>query len=108
MAGLALTTSAVMMCPHGGTVTGTTSRRVTAGAPMLTSTDTFTIAGCPFVTGSNPSPCVTVRWAVPDARVTLTGGFTLSTGSTGLCLAATQVPQGAVIITSTQPRVSTR
>lgn len=104
MAGQALTTTTTMMCPHGGTVTGVPAGgRVSARAAMLTASDLFTIAGCSFY-----SPCVTVRWVVPDAHVKLGGAPSLSTGSTGLCLGATQAPQGQVSVVLTQPSVSTR
>jgi hypothetical protein len=109
MAGDTLTTASTMMCPHGGTVTGIPgSPRVSAGAVVLRSSDTFVVAGCPFFVGTVASPCVTVRWVVPDARVTVAGGPTLSQGSTGLCMGPTSAPQGPVQILATQPRVATR
>ena len=110
MAGFTLTTAAVMICPHGGTVTGIPSNpRITIeGAPVLVWTDTFVIAGCPFtLPGPTPSPCVTVRWIVPDTRSQVNSSFTLSQGSTGLCLSAAQVPQGTVIVLSTQTQLQT-
>jgi hypothetical protein len=110
MAGPALTTAATMMCPHGGTVSAVASSpRASAGATLLTSSDTFAIAGCPFVTpAAVPSPCVSVTWTVPDMQVKRGGSPTLSTGSVGLCLNALSAPQGPVVIAATQPRVSTR
>jgi hypothetical protein len=109
MAGDALTIASTMMCPHGGTVTGIpASPRVSAGAAVLRSTDTFVVAGCPFVISQVPSPCVTVRWVVPDTRVTVAGGPTLSQGSTGLCMSPASAPQGSVQILATQPRMATR
>lgn len=110
MAGPALTTAATLMCPHGGSVTATASSpRVSAGAPVLTSTDTFVVAGCPFTTpATGPSPCVRVSWIVSDTRVSRGGAPTLSVGSVGLCLSGASVPQGPVVIVSTQARVSTR
>lgn len=110
MAGFAITTSATMMCPHGGTVTGIpASPRVTAtGGPVLLATDMFVVGGCPFtLPGPVPNPCVTVRWIVPDMRTRANGNLTLSQGSTGLCLSAAQAPQGTVIIVSTQTRLQT-
>jgi hypothetical protein len=29
----------------------------------------YTVAGCPFVSGSNPLPCVTASWTVAAVRV---------------------------------------
>ena len=45
-----LTQSSTMMCPHGGTVTAIpgNTRVQAAGAPVLRTSDTFIIVGCPF------------------------------------------------------------
>jgi hypothetical protein len=103
MSGL-ITTAAVMMCPHGGTVQGTpSSPRVQAGgAPLLTATDLFVIAGCPFILGLVPHPCVSVQWVQPATRSTAGSNPTLTMESVGLCVAADQAVQGTVLITTTQ------
>lgn len=105
MAGL-LNVSSVMMCPHGGTVQAVSSnaRVKAAGDFVLRQSDTFTIAGCPFVIGTVPHPCVRVQWVQPAARSKAVSDFTLTAQSVGLCLAADQAPQGTVMITATQPR----
>jgi hypothetical protein len=102
-----LNTSSVMMCPHGGTVTAISSniRVQAAGGPILRASDTFLIAGCVLNVAGAPHPCVQVQWIAPDARLRVISDFTLSQQSVGLCVAADQAVQGAVIITSTQPRV---
>lgn len=107
MAGL-LNTASVLMCPHGGTVSAISSnaRVSAAGSFVLRPSDTFLIAGCPFVVGVVPHPCVQVQWVVPDAQSKAMSDFTLSEQSVGLCVAADQAPQGTVLITFTQPRVS--
>jgi hypothetical protein len=100
-----LTASSTMMCPHGGQATavpGQTS--ATADAPILLMSDTVTIAGCSFMIGMVPSPCVTVEWIVGATRVKV-GDYVLNESSVGLCLAATQAPQGSVIISETQSDV---
>lgn len=103
-----LTTASVIMCPHGGTVQATPSSTAVqiAGAPAVTASDVFVIAGCAFVIGVVPSPCVTVQWVQPAAQSTISGNPTLTEASVGLCLAATQAPQGPVMIVSTQPNVT--
>jgi hypothetical protein len=103
-----LTTASVMMCPHGGTVQGSPSSTAVqiAGAPALTASDVFVIAGCAFVIATVPSPCVTVQWVQPAAQSTISGNPTLTEASVGLCLAATQAPQGPVTITAAQANVS--
>jgi hypothetical protein len=101
-----LTAASTMMCPHGGTATAVPSQsRAIVDAPVLLVSDTFIIAGCPFVLGVIPSPCLTVQWVVGATRVQAGGTLVLHEGSVGLCLAATQAPQGALLIAATQPKV---
>jgi len=103
-----LNTSSIMMCPHGGTVSAITSNsQVTAaGDPLLRASDTFLIAGCPFVVGIVPNPCVQVQWVQPDTESQVLGDYTLSEESIGLCVADDAAVQGTVLIMFTQPQVS--
>ncbi|TVS00174.1 MAG: hypothetical protein EA406_01300 [Rhodospirillales bacterium] len=111
MAGKALTDQSSMQCPHGATISATgTSSLKAAGGTVLTATDSFSIAGCPFqlpTTPPTPSPCVQVVWIVPDI-FTRAGAPTLSESSVGLCFAATGLPQGPVVVVNTQQSLSTR
>lgn len=108
MAGRTLTTSSVLLCPHGGSVSAVASGRASAqGGRILTMADTFTIAGCTFQVSGAPSPCVQVVWVVPDTRAQVGGVPTVSEGSVGLCFAATGAPQGPVQVVVAQPSVST-
>lgn len=101
-----LTSASTMMCPHGGTVTAVPGQsKTTASSPVLRMSDTCTIAGCPFVIGTVASPCVTVQWVQACTKVQAGGDFALNEASVGLCLAATQAPQGTVLIQNTQPLV---
>ena len=109
--GALLTTASMLMCPHGGTVSAISSntKATAGGSPLVRSTDTFTIAGCPFQlpgTPPIPSPCMTVQWMQTDTKSTAGGDPTLSMNSQGLCLAATQAPQGTVVISTTQQKVT--
>jgi hypothetical protein len=111
MAGNALTEQSQLMCPHGGTVslTGTAMAKA-AGGTVMTLSGSATIAGCPFQIPAVvpiPSPCITVLWTVSDLR-TLAGAPTLSQGSVGLCLAATGLVQGPVLVSNTQFKVSSQ
>lgn len=108
--GNSLITTASLQCPHGGQVQIVSSNmRVKADStPMATSADTFIVAGCPFVVGSSPSPCLSVKWIVTDMRVKVGGTQTLSTASQGLCLNAAQAPQGPVSIVNTQKKVQSQ
>ena len=103
-----LNNASVMMCPHGGSVRAITSntRAQAAGGFLLRSSDTFVIAGCPFVLGLMPHPCVEVQWVQPAASSRTVGDFTLTEASVGLCLAADQAVQGTVLILMAQPRVA--
>jgi hypothetical protein len=99
-----LTSTSVIMCPHGGMVTAVPGQtRATAESPILRGTDTYTIAGCPF-SDPDPSPCVSVQWVQTATRVQAGGDFVLNESSVGLCLAATQAPQGTALILQTQPK----
>lgn len=74
-----------------------------ADSPLLTMSATCSIAGCAFNTGGAPSPCLTVQWVQGATTVQVGGDFALNESSVGLCLAATQAPQGTVLIVATQP-----
>lgn len=102
--GYFLTTASSLSCPHGGTVTASTSNRKVkaAGDMVVRSTDTFTIAGCTYTIGPVPHPCVRVRWDVAATRHQSDGDPSLTDESVGLCLAADGGTQGTVVISSTQ------
>jgi hypothetical protein len=108
--GAIITTAATMLCPHGGTVTGTVagSKRATAGAQILTVNDTFLIAGCAFNIASVPHPCVRVQWITGAYESMAVHGAILTTDAQGLCLAADQAPQGPPILTPAQTRAMAR
>jgi hypothetical protein len=104
-----LTTSSVLQCPHGGSVSATTTNSVTkaGGDYVVSQSDTFMISGCSFqLPGPMPSPCMTVQWVSASTSNTVQGNNVLTTDSQGLCLAATQAPQGPVVISTTQTPVS--
>jgi hypothetical protein len=103
-----LNTSSIMMCPHGGTVSVVTSNTqvMAAGDPVIRASDTYLIAGCPFVLGVVPQPCMQVQWVQTDTASQAVSDFTLSEESVGLCVAADMAVQGTVLIMFTQPSVS--
>jgi hypothetical protein len=114
MSGPSLNVSSALQCPHGGTVQIISANvRVNAGGvPAALATDQFIVAGCPFQipapSGTIPSPCVLVTWVVSDMRVRVNGAPTLSQSSVGLCQSGAQIPQGPVVIASTQTRVQSQ
>jgi hypothetical protein len=108
MAGF-LNVSSVLMCPHGGSVQAITSntRVKAAGDFLVLQSDTFTIVGCLFtLPPAEPHPCVQVQWVAAAERSQAISSATLTEGSSGLCAAADQTVQGAVLIVSTQPQVT--
>jgi hypothetical protein len=102
-----LNTSSTLMCPHGGSVSITSSNTVAKadGAAIARGSDTFTIAGCPFVLGNTPHPCVRVQWTVTASMHKAAGQLALTADSAGMCLAADSAPQGTVQISKTQTKV---
>jgi hypothetical protein len=106
MAAHFLTMATSMSCPHGGTVTPSTSNsKVKAdGQLVLRSTDQFTIGGCSYTIGTTPHPCVRVRWDVHCERHDSQGDPSLTEESVGLCIAGDEATQGVVTISSTQGR----
>lgn len=107
MPSLALHVSATVTCPHGGQATDVSSNvRVKVSQMAVASVaDQFTIAGCSFMVGNKPQPCISIRWVVPALRVKVNGSAALLQSSTGLCLSAEQAPQGPPTVTPTQQRV---
>jgi hypothetical protein len=103
-----LTTASQLMCPHGGTVSATTqnSQAKAGGDFIVCSSDQFQIAGCPFMLGPNPHPCMQIQWLVPTTMDKACQNSALSDSSVGLCVAADQVPQGAPQVTQTQAKGS--
>ena len=98
-----LTVNATITCPHGGQGTITPSQSaVAAGDTVCTQADQVTIAGCPFMTGPNPSPCVSVQWQSASTATKAGGVALLTGGSQGLCLNPAAVPQGPVILVPAQ------
>ena len=104
-----LTSSSVLMCPHGGTVSAVTSNaQVKAGGDfVLRQSDTFLVSGCPFVIPpSTPQPCLQVQWVQAAVQTQVLNDFVLTEDSVGMCVSAEQAVQGTVLINSTQPQVS--
>src|SRR5690606_25605386 len=103
-----LTTLSSARCPHGGTVMlNTTSDsvcRIDGGFALLL-TDVHSVVGCPFTTPlPKPQPCVTVRWLTGATQTKVNQTPVLLQTSSGLCLSAEQIPQGAPIVTQVQSK----
>ncbi len=103
MPGSLLTTQSTIQCPHGGVVVLTTTDTMAqiGGAYVLLESDIHAVAGCPFTTGSNPSPCATVLWSGGSTQVKVNQVGVLTEASVGQCLGPSGV-QGIAIIGNTQ------
>jgi len=99
-----LNTASTIMCPHGGTVNLFTSNTVTLvdGAPVLLLTDEHIVSGCPFVVGTKPQPCVSLRWMVGASQSKVHGVPVLLQNSVGICFSAEQIPQGPPVVVQVQ------
>jgi hypothetical protein len=99
---------ASIICPHGGQVSAITSNTQVSvgGQPVVTVEDQYLVAGCPFVVGVVPQPCIEVQWVVPASRVLVNGQPAILSDSVGLCLNPEQAPQGPPTVVSTQTRVN--
>ena len=103
MPGFLLNATAQVLCMHGGKAAPTAPypRVRVMGQPLVTQAAPWTVAGCPFTTGTSPMPCVTAQWTVASTRVMAGGVPVLLQDSTAVC-----VPNGTgVIITPPQVRV---
>jgi hypothetical protein len=98
-----LTVNATVMCPHGGqgTIIPSQTAVVTSGI-VCTQADEVIIAGCPFMVGPSPSPCVSVQWQSASTTSTTGGVAVLTVSSLGLCLNPAAAPQGPVILVPAQ------
>jgi uncharacterized Zn-binding protein involved in type VI secretion len=107
MPGFLFHVGASATCPHAGqvSVVSSNSRVLVSGAPVATLGDQYSIAGCPFVVGNKPQPCIKVQWLAPATRVLVNGQPAILHTSAGLCLSAEQIPQGPPLVTATQTRV---
>ena len=103
MPGYLLDQSSTVLCLHGGQAQATVPNpRVKVGGQMtLQQPNPWTVAGCPFMTGTNPMPCVTAQWTTAATRVKSGGLPLLLQDSQAVC-----APNGTgVNIVVTQLRV---
>lgn len=100
-----LTTSSVVMCPHGGMAQLFSSQAdaLVDGAPVLLQSDMHPVAGCPFAPVA-PSPCVLIQWVSGATQTSIRGTPVLLQTSVGLCLNAFGAPQGPAVVVVTQQK----
>ncbi|NTW06409.1 MAG: DUF4280 domain-containing protein [Syntrophaceae bacterium] len=87
MPGYLLQQGATVLCMHGGqSQPVTTNMRVkVSGQPVVTQQDMYSISGCPFMSGSNPMPCVTGQWTSAATRVKAGGLPVILQDSQAVC-----------------------
>ena len=103
MSGFLVHVGATVLCLHGGQAQPTTPnpRVLVGGQPTVTQVAPFVVAGCPFMVGPAPSPCVTAQWVTGAIRVQAGGMPMLLQDSQAIC-----TPNGTgVNILVTQVRV---
>lgn len=103
MPGFLLHLGATVLCAHGGqAMPSSPNPRVrVSGQPVTTLPAPYTVAGCPFVAGTTPMPCVTAQWVVAATRVRVGGMPVLLQDSQAVC-----APNGTPVnILVTQVRV---
>jgi len=106
MPGPILHLGATVTCAHGGMAmpTAPNPRVLVSGQPIVTMAAPYTIAGCPFVTGTNPLPCVTATWTAASISVLSNGQPVVLMDSQAIT-----APNGVPLIASAaQPRVIAR
>ncbi|MGW3660096.1 hypothetical protein ACWD6R_32625 [Streptomyces sp. NPDC005151] len=103
-----LTTSATITCPHGGqgSIASPSQSAAQADSAICTEDDQVTIAGCPFMIGPNPSPCMSVQWKTSSTACTAGGTAILTISSVGLCMSPANAPQGPVQLSPAQTSVT--
>lgn len=97
-----------IQCPHGGmvSVVPTNAKVKMGGAFALLASDVFLVAGCPFMVGPKPQPCLTVEWQVPSTMFKINGQPVLLQTSIGICKSPENAPQGIALINGAQSKVS--
>lgn len=96
-------------CPQGGTTNAVPAKaRVKVGGNYaLPVTDTYIVAGCPFILpGPKPSPCLTMQWQAEAQRVRVTGKPVLLQTGVGLRKSPEGLVRGTAIISGVQTQVT--
>ena len=98
----------MIQCPHGGmvSVVCTNMKVKVGGAFALLASDVYLVAGCAFMVGPKPQPCLTVEWQMPSTMFKIGGQAVLLESSIGICKSPESAPQGVALINGAQPKVS--
>jgi hypothetical protein len=110
MPGKVLTTAGTVQCPHGGQATLTTSNQKagTLAGKILVEGDIHTVAGCAFMIGTKPSPCLRIEWSAGAVSVKAGQKAVLVESSLGTCYSPEGAPQGMALVVQADAKVSAR
>lgn len=103
MPGYLLHVNATVLCLHAGQAQATVPnpRVKVGGQPTVQQANPWTVAACPFMSGTTPMPCVTAQWVTAATRIRSGGMPLLLQDSQAVC-----APNGTgVNIVMTQVRV---
>ena len=109
MASDVLTVNSQVKCPHGGTGQAVPSQKkaqVQSGL-VLVESDKHVVAGCTFMRGQQPSPCLRIEWSNGAAKVSAGGTAVLTNQSQGKCYGPDNSVQGLAIISNTKKAQAT-
>ena len=108
MPGDILTVNSTIQCPHGGSaiLSTTNSKASLVGGFALLESDIHSVAGCPFMIGTTPSPCIRIEWSAGAGKVSVGGTKVLVQSSSGTCYSPANAPQGMAIVANTQAKGS--
>jgi hypothetical protein len=107
MPGPVLHTGATSTCPHGAplSIVGS-SRLMVSGTPAAVLIDQGTVAGCPFMVGNKPQPCLSTKWLAGTTRVIASGQpLLIGPQPPATVLSADQIPAGPPNVSASQTRV---
>lgn len=110
MPGFPLTVTTGLSCFHQAPalIPPTQTAVTILGQPVATAAAQIGVAGCLFTTAA-PQPCVTIRWSMMSAKVTVQGQPLLvmpppnAGPAPGVCLGP--APQGVPVVKTNQPKV---
>jgi hypothetical protein len=108
MPGKVLTTGGTVQCPHGGQATlNTANTKVsTMAGKVLLESDIHTVAGCPFMIGNKPSPCLRIEWKAGATKAKANQTGVLVESSMGLCYSPEGAPQGPATVVMADQKAS--
>jgi hypothetical protein len=108
MPGKVLTTGSTVQCPHGGQATlSTANTKVsTMAGKVLLESDIHKVAGCSFMIGNKPSPCMRIEWKAGATKSKANQTGLLVESSIGLCYSAEGAPQGPATIVMADQKAS--